>query len=439
MKLKLAVFLFFISLTEICSQKIQSGPMLGYSEMREVLVWVQTTSTAKVKIRYWLKGFPKKVAETNEVKTDESTAFTAKLIADQVEPGNQYEYWVLINNKIQQPKSEQVFQTLPIWLWRTDAPDFKFAFGSCNYVNEAAYDRPGTPYGGFYEIYNSIYQKKPDFMVWGGDNVYLREPDWNSKTGIYKRYTHTRSIKELQPLLANVHHYAILDDHDFGSNDSDRSFIHKDKTLKAFEDFWGNPTFGMGGDKAAITSFTWNDCAFFLLDNRTYKSPNKRKSTKCTILGETQKEWLIDALTESKATFKFVVMGGQFLNPNAVFENYSNCASEKDTLLSLLTKENIKGVVFLTGDRHHSELNILPRPGNYPLHDFTVSPLTAGPSDSGVKEINALRVKESLVTERNFSIFQIAGNKADRQLKCTIFDSKGNEKFSYTIQASDLK
>ena len=54
--------------------------------------------------------------------------------------------------------------------------------------------------------------KNPDFMLWLGDNTYLRESDWNSRTGFIKRYPHTRALSELQPLLASTHHYATWDD-----------------------------------------------------------------------------------------------------------------------------------------------------------------------------------------------------------------------------------
>ena len=78
-----------------------------------------------------------------------------------------------------------------------DAPDFDFVAGSCFYINEEAYDRPGKPYGGDYQILDAIYRDKPDFMVWLGDNTYLREADWDSKSGIYHRYSHTRALKRI--------------------------------------------------------------------------------------------------------------------------------------------------------------------------------------------------------------------------------------------------
>ena len=34
-----------------------------------------------------------------------------------------------------------------------DPPDLKIALGSCAFINEEKYDRPGDPYGGNYEIF----------------------------------------------------------------------------------------------------------------------------------------------------------------------------------------------------------------------------------------------------------------------------------------------
>ena len=128
----------------------------------------------------------------------------------------------------------------------------------------------------------------------------------------------------MQRLLATAHNYAIWDDHDFGPNNSDRSFIHKDKTLKAFELFWGNPSFGLPGTPGAISFFQYMDIDFFLLDNRYHRSPNDRRSGQKTVLGKDQLEWLIDALSFSKAPYKMVLVGGQVLNTAPLFENYAH-------------------------------------------------------------------------------------------------------------------
>ena len=113
-------------------------------------------------------------------------------------------------------------------------------------------------------------------MLWLGDNIYLREADWNTRTGIMYRYTHTRSLPEMQPLLASSINYAIWDDHDFGPNDADRSYHLKNTTLEAFKLFWANPTYGIVGDSGVATTFEWGDVQFFMLDNRYFRAPNER-------------------------------------------------------------------------------------------------------------------------------------------------------------------
>ncbi|MCK5489240.1 MAG: alkaline phosphatase family protein, partial [Gemmatimonadetes bacterium] len=62
---------------------LQSGPMLGYSEMFEVLVWAQTTTPADMKVVYWDLESPDARMETETVATTKAAGYTAKMIADQ--------------------------------------------------------------------------------------------------------------------------------------------------------------------------------------------------------------------------------------------------------------------------------------------------------------------------------------------------------------------
>lgn len=432
------IFTIIVTINFVFSQNIQSGPMVGYCEMREVLVWVQTKTDAKVKIKYWVATNVGVSFFSDEVATQKQTAFVAKLIADKVMPSQKYVYQVFVNGKAEKFDYPLQFQSKTQWEFRGDAPDFKFALGSCAYVNETELDRPGEPYGGEYTIYNSIFEKKPDFMVWGGDNLYLREPDWDTKTGIFHRYTHARSLKELQPLLASTHNYAIWDDHDFGPNDSDRSFYNREKTTEAFKLFWGNNTYGMAGLKGTTSQFKWNDCEFFMLDDRYYRSPARRKGTLATVLGDEQIDWLIDALSYSNATFKFIVVGSPFLSSSFTKENFINY-SDREKILKQISDERISGVVFITGDRHFTEVSKMERSGAYSLYDFTISPLGSSPYKNAIKEVNFYRIPESLLIERNFGTIEVSGSKQDRQLKLTTFNVKGEEKYNLVVKAKDLK
>lgn len=435
---KILTFIIIISGLNLSAQQslLQSGPMLGYSEMKEVMIWIQTKNITDVKIAYWPKENPNLVSWTNTITTEEISAYTAKLIANQIEPGKKYGYKVYLNNIEIQFTYPTEFMSAPIWRWRGDAPDFTFATGSCAYINEEKYDRPGDPYGSDYHIFESIYDQSPDLMIWLGDNLYLREADWNSKTGINHRYTHTRSIEELQPLLASTHHYAIWDDHDYGPNNSDRGFWNKNETFEAFKNFWGNPSFGIDDIKGAITSFQYSDVDFFLLDNRFHRSPNNLQAEGKTILGKKQLQWLKDALVTSEAKFKIVAMGGQFLSSVEMHETYSNNnKAERDEIIKFIYDHNIKNIIFLSGDRHFTELSLLKKEGKPNIYDLTVSAFTSGENIWGDRETNDFRQEGTLVMEHNFSLLKFTGTDKDRKIIIKVYNAQGKHLWEREIVA----
>jgi alkaline phosphatase D len=418
---------------------LQSGPMVGYCEMTEAVIWLQTKENATVKIAYFATDNPAEVFYSENQTSDKDSGFTYHIILDKLQPGKKYNYSVFINNKKVVLPYETSFSSKKLWQWREDAPDFTVAFGSCNYVNEPSVDRPGKGYGSEHVIFETISKKNPDIMIWGGDNMYLREADWDSKTGIYHRNTHSRAIKEIQPLLAKTQNFAIWDDHDYGNNDSDRSFYNKYVTQKAFKDFWANKSYGIDPSQkeGTYSTFNWGDAQFFLLDDRFFRSPNDRITGDHTMLGVQQFNWLIDALSASTASFKIIVIGGQVLNSIGDSENYGHYPEEKVQLLKEILDNKIKGVLFLTGDRHFAELAKLDRQNSYPLYDWTVSPFTSGVAQE--RQANPLKVVGSSFFVHNFGIISFSGDKKNRQMKLSLFDKDGAELWNKVILKKELE
>ena len=68
-------------------------------------------------------------------------------------------------------------------------------------ANEPVYDRPGAGYGKDSSIFETMAKEKAAFMLWLGDNWYLREADYFSAWGIWYRANHARSQPVLQPFL----------------------------------------------------------------------------------------------------------------------------------------------------------------------------------------------------------------------------------------------
>ena len=163
-------------------------------------------------------------------------------------------------------------------------------------------------------------------------------------------------------------------------------------------------------------------------------------------LGTEQAQWLLDALTASRAPFKVIAVGGQFLNPIPVFETFAAVApAERQMLIDEITARRIDGVVFLSGDRHHTELLKLDRPGAYPLYEFTSSPLTAGASTYPLREdsperVNPLRVPGTLVAgDHNFGTFTVSGERTDRTMTMRTYDAEGVLRWEHAVRARDLQ
>ena len=425
--MKSLFFLILLLFAGLCFGQILSGPMIGHQTPEETKIWLQTEKPMQLIIVYNIKGENEKVTLITNTNEDNWNTLTLDLV--KLTPGSTYTYTISSKGK------ELYFGNFkaPNYLTPENLSDFSFAFGSCTYVNEKKYDRSGEPFGRALNIIKNIEKKQPNFMLWLGDNIYLRKGEWASKTGIYRRYTNFKSQPELQSFWKNTPHYAIWDDHDFGPNDADRSFVNKEITLQAFKDFWANPSYGVNGQSGITSQFSYEDVEFFLLDNRYFRSPNKRKTGDREILGKAQIEWLIDALVNSKASFKFVVVGGQVVSDAAVYENYATFPKEREYLLDLIEKEGIKNIVFLTGDRHKTELSQMKFKNGLTLYDFTSSPLASKAFDSQ-DEGNNNQVSGTHVATQNFGTISVSGDYINRVLLLKTFDAAGKLLWQKEIQ-----
>jgi alkaline phosphatase D len=420
---------------------LRSGPMLGYSEMTETVVWLQTRRPSRVQLRFWKQGQPATARLSDTVQTDEAADQIARFKLSELEFGAKYDYEVYINGLRVAFAFPTSFQTQPMWRYRTPPPSFRIAIGSCAYINDAPYDRPGPPYGEGYEIFTALAAQKPDLMIWLGDNVYYREADWLTESAMRYRYARHRELRELQPLLASTHNYAIWDDHDYGPNDSDRTFRLREASLRVFKDYWGNEVYGADDLAGVFGRFEWGDVEFFLLDDRYHRSPNNwPQGPDKVMFGEAQMRWLMESLLSSRATFKVIVGGNQMLNPLTFYEAWGRFPEEQKRFLTFLREAKINGVLFISGDRHHTELIKLEEPGLYPLYDFTSSPLTAGGSRNEREENNAARVPGTWVTAtKNFGLIEVSGVADARVLTMRTLDRAGKELWRHEIKAAELR
>jgi len=430
--------------------KVLSGPMLGYMEHREVLIWIQTSCCKKVTLQFSMAALPKVKTEISIINPNDSVCkqpFIAKFIPSNLSVGTTYDYKIFLDGKEQKFGYPLKFKTKDLCEWKNDPPEFNFLTGSCNYVNDSIYEKPGMPSGQGTSLFWRMAEEQAEFMLWLGDNVYMHEADYSCESGISYRYRHTRSDRNLQKLLAVKNNYAIWDDHDYGDNNSGKGFPMKDASYKIFKEYWGNKTYGENHE-GIYSMFSYADADFILLDNRWWRDEsdlNEKDNPQKTQLGEKQIQWFLFQLAHSKATFKFVCVGGQFLNEHTKNESFNLFKNERQRIIDFIITNKISGVIFLSGDRHHTEMleyNKRKTDLGYSLFELTSSSLSHLPnilSDTSEEYHNPMRIKNSLVMENNYCVVSIKGKTGMRKVKFFCIDKDGNAKWEFEIGEDQLK
>lgn len=410
----------------------------GFADQQGIALWLQATSAQTLHVETRPAAQAKAAPMVQTVVLDALGDYTATLPIAGLEPGTDYRYTVRAT-RAGAALAEGQFRTQALWQWRTDPPTVRIAAGSCAYLNDGRFDRPGTPYGGGEEIFDNIAATSPDLMLWLGDNIYLREPEWTSREGINRRYRYYRGHPALKKLWTAAPHVAIWDDHDFGPNDSDSSFSGRGWSQEMFQRYWPLP-YAAPAD-AFYGQITQGDVDIFLLDDRSRRDPNRwPDGADKAMYGAAQMRWLKGALLSSKAPFKLIAGGSQFWNQASRYECWTQFPHEQQDLRHWLDERKIPGVVFLSGDRHFAQLLRIERPGLYPLHELTTSPLTSSPvRDPGDAERqNPDLVPGTLLGERNFAMLTVSGPRTQRSLKIELMDGQGRKRWDWQVSAAEL-
>jgi alkaline phosphatase D len=172
-------------------------------------------------------------------------------------------------------------------------------------------------------------------------------------------------------MMSAIPQRAIWDDHDFGPNDGDSTYSLRETSAKIFSSVWKDTPFNY----AQYHDLRWverkGDAVWIGLDDRTHRGPVGTQ-----VLGRGQLDWLSSVLdAHADARVIFIAVGSQVLNLAQSFENLVRYPKERLELLDLCATARAQ-VVFLTGDRHHGEIEEFSHKG-VRLIEICSSPLTS--------------------------------------------------------------
>src|SRR5690606_38407938 len=299
----LIIALFGLSLTGMGAELL-SGPLVGHTTTNSAKIWLETDQAADVTIRYWQeprlqygrsRGEPLELGEASG-RTSDTPPHVGVIELENLNEGWMIYYEVVLDGRTLRTEVPQVFSLMPPEVQPRSSPtqisNFSVAFASCTFPGRV----PVQP------IWGQIAQFRPAALMLIGDNNYMPNAEGAYATTqdvieyVMARYhRNLRNLPGLSTLVATTPTYGIWDDHDFGPNNSDRTFRWKELSLATFRKYYPNASAGLPEVPGVFTSFRIADAEFFLLDDRYHRDPNTSPDPQ-TMLGEGQLQWLKDSL-----------------------------------------------------------------------------------------------------------------------------------------------
>ena len=320
----------------------------------------------------------------------------------------------------------------------------KIAFGSCGW------EKHPLP------ILNNIVNHEPDLFIFLGDNIY---GDTKNMDTLKAKYQLLGNKKSYTNLKNNVPIIATWDDHDYGWNDTGKSYPHKSESKDIFLDFFQEPDDSPRRDHEGIYhSYVYeygnNVLQVILLDGRTFRddlipyngefddegrysfynqdyAPHTDTST--TLLGKKQWDWLEKEL-KKPADVRIIGTGTQFGIEWNGYEAWANFPHEQNRMLELIKETRANGVVFISGDVHYSEISKLTT-DFYPIYDFTSSGLS---STWYFATPNRNRI-EGPVMDNHFGLITIKWEQNNTKLQMETWDINDNQRIEYTIPLQSIR
>lgn len=347
-----------------------------------------------------------------------------------LEPSKTYRLHI-VNKKRRRVVDTRRFKTLNI-----KKKSARFIVGSCmsdSHAFEHVRDK----------IWDRMLTHKADFLMLLGDQVYVDDFDFVKRQQATEFDIWTRYIDSVRkiPLFQNrdlIPIYSIWDDHDFGTNNSDKTFKSKKAAQKIYRAFFGGENISKVIERSqngVYFSFQGFDQKFLFMDNRYFREPDSKKSF--GQWGKAQHQWFKKQLTKSQKPV-WLANGGQFFT-EATFRKRKDGSKKQlnetfsydhpDHFKRLLAdiKSAQEPVMFLSGDIHYSEISKIEQDIlGYETFEITSSPVHSyifRPKKGPEKWLKNPRRLVS-VKEHNYVVIDSSIDKKQINLKVESFGVK---------------
>jgi hypothetical protein len=265
--------------------------------------------------------------ESGDASPDEDRLVRFRV--DGLAPDTSYTYVVVVDGHADEGRGHGTFHTPAVGPY-----SFRVTAASCA--------RTGSNGA----VYDAIRAEDPLFHLALGDmhyqNIVSTDP-----SDFIDAYTRALTTSAQAALARAVPLAYVWDDHDYGPNDADASFPGRSAVRDAYRR--AVPHYDVTpGDAPINQAFTIGRVRFVLTDARSEHQPG-------TVLGQAQRDWLIEELRRSSATSAVVVWVNSLPwieAPDPASDGWAGAAEERAQIAEAIAAAGISNLLMVSGDAH---------------------------------------------------------------------------------------
>ena len=373
-----------------------------------VAVRVIDSSTARLKVA---RDASLSVGVSYSPTQEPDEAGMVKLVAKELKPATQYYFGVEVNGEIHSARTGS-FRTS-----HANARSFSFAFGSCCADVSAG-------------VFAEILEHDPDLFIHLGDLTYADIEDDDVLAFGWAYNAVLASLHQGQ-MLANVPTVYTWSDHDYGSNNSDRTSAARVAAQTAYRQCV--PSYPLTSPTGGIYhSFGYGRVRFIVTDNRSYRSPNSdADDSEKTVLGAEQKAWFKDAVSTAREPVLVWANETPWVGEAEAGEDeWSGYTTEREELTEHIRASG-KNLVIIAGDMHALAADDgTNSPGAIPV--FQAACLFGNSSHKGGPYTHGPYPPSEDVRTQQYGVMRVRDTGSEIALEFTGYERGGTPRLTYT-------
>jgi membrane-associated phospholipid phosphatase len=252
-----------------------------------------------------------------------------RAMAEGLRPATEYRFEVVVDGATDRTRGVGSFRTPGI-----GAESFRVALSSCARVGSNG------------RVFDAIAAADPLVYLATGD-IHYSNIGVNSPDAFRAAYDRLLTEPGQAALYRQVPIAYVWDDHDYGPNDGDSTSPTRPAARQVYREVV--PHAGVApGDAPINQAFTIGRVRFVMTDGRSERTDD-------SMLGEAQRDWLVEELTTSSRTHALVV----WVNPVPWIveareggDNWSGFPEERRLIANAIAEADIDNLVMVSGDAH---------------------------------------------------------------------------------------